>query len=335
MSRRFIAAAAALIMLFALCLPAFAKGTETRHTTPAGYNDNDYQKMAAFLDTQITVSYFGMTMTKRIYEWFQMVEPGFSMQDPSTWDLNYEDQAEFSVLWADFGGEYRILTVWATASVASFNDYTGGSMDLSGCEEMVTFVFNCFKLDSLDLSGCGKLVSAECRYNNSLTSIDLSGCGSLEHLSLEDCLLTEIDLTDCPLIPFDMIRANGSGTVYLSEETAYAVPDPGSQFFGWYSESGQLITENAQLDANDTEYARVSARFTGAVTVVLGDADGNGSVEVPDALIALRGAMSIISLTPEQQAACDVNGDGSVTVNDALLILRKAMGLISGFRYEQ
>lgn len=330
MSKRFIAAFAALIMAFAVCIPAFAEGD--RHTTPAGYNDNDYQKMAAFLDTPITVTYFGMTITRRIYELFQMVDSGFSMQDPSTWDLSYNDQGRFYVHWIQYGGEYRIQSVFADTSITSFSDYTGGSLDLSGCEKMQSFTFNYFKLDSLDLSGCGELASVECTNNNTLSSITLAGCVSLDSLFLEGCLLTAIDLSDSPLIPFDMISANGSGTVYYSDHSAYAVPDPGKQFFGWYGENGQLITQSAQLNANDTELTRVSARFTGAsVTIVPGDADGSGAVDVQDALMVLRAAMSLITLNSDQAAAGDVDGDGAVTVADALKILRKAMGLISQF----
>lgn len=332
MNKRIFAAALACVLALALCLPALAAGkTKTKHVTPAGYNDNDYQKMAAFLDTQISVTYYGMTMTKRIYEWFQMIDSGFSMQDPSSWDLDYNDQGRFYVHWIQAGGEYRISEVMATTTFTSFNDYTGGSLDLSDCAELELFTFNYFKLDALDLSGCVKLVSVECRYNNTLASIDLSGCALLNALFLDGCPLAEIDLSDCPLMPFDRISANGSGTVYYSDGTAYAVPGSGSQFFGWYSENGQLITQSAQLSASSTQFTRVSAHFTGAVTVVLGDADGNGAVDVQDALMVLRAAMSIISLSGDAAYAADVNGDGSVTVNDALQILRKAMGLIQQF----
>ncbi|MBR6006384.1 MAG: dockerin type I repeat-containing protein, partial [Clostridia bacterium] len=59
-----------------------------------------------------------------------------------------------------------------------------------------------------------------------------------------------------------------------------------------------------------------------------GDIDGNGEIEVSDAILALRSAMGIIELTPEQLAAGDMNGDGTVGVDDALTILRTAMGLI-------
>ena len=60
-----------------------------------------------------------------------------------------------------------------------------------------------------------------------------------------------------------------------------------------------------------------------------GDVDFNGAVESTDALIALRGALGITELTPEQLAAADMNGDGECTTEDALVILRIALGIVA------
>ena len=62
---------------------------------------------------------------------------------------------------------------------------------------------------------------------------------------------------------------------------------------------------------------------------VLGDADGNGAVEITDALMTLRFAMGLIASVPGADMI-DVNGDGIVDVSDALGILRLAMGLVGG-----
>lgn len=62
--------------------------------------------------------------------------------------------------------------------------------------------------------------------------------------------------------------------------------------------------------------------------VLPGDADGNGSVDMQDALLVLRFAMSLIGGESIDAANADMNGDGTVDMQDALLILRKAMGLI-------
>lgn len=72
----------------------------------------------------------------------------------------------------------------------------------------------------------------------------------------------------------------------------------------------------------------LKATGSGAPAYIPGDADNNGVVEINDALITLRYAMSLISSIPSFQAA-DVDNDGTLTVNDALRILRAAMSLIT------
>ena len=65
-----------------------------------------------------------------------------------------------------------------------------------------------------------------------------------------------------------------------------------------------------------------------------GDVDLNGTVEVTDAILALRYQMGLVELTDEQLAQAEVTGDGQVTLADAILILRYAMGLIDHFPIE-
>lgn len=65
--------------------------------------------------------------------------------------------------------------------------------------------------------------------------------------------------------------------------------------------------------------------------VTLGDTDLNGTVDMQDALLTLRGAMGLVTLSAEQIRAADVDLNGTADINDALKILRFAMGLISSF----
>jgi hypothetical protein len=58
-----------------------------------------------------------------------------------------------------------------------------------------------------------------------------------------------------------------------------------------------------------------------------GDVNGNGRVDVADALLALRASIGLTQLTPQQAAAADLLPDGRVTVADATRILRLAVGL--------
>lgn len=60
---------------------------------------------------------------------------------------------------------------------------------------------------------------------------------------------------------------------------------------------------------------------------VCGDCDGDGSVDVADAVLALRAAVGLSSLSAEQMARCDVDGDGRLEVREAFDVLRLAVGL--------
>lgn len=61
--------------------------------------------------------------------------------------------------------------------------------------------------------------------------------------------------------------------------------------------------------------------------VISGDMDGNGTVNITDAVLALRCAMGLITPTPEQNAAGDMDGNGVISIADAIMVLRAAMGL--------
>lgn len=76
---------------------------------------------------------------------------------------------------------------------------------------------------------------------------------------------------------------------------------------------------------------QILAAEEGQQPVVPGDANGDGSVDVTDALLALRHSMGLVQLSESALSACDIDRDGSVSVTDALMILRRAMGLIDSF----
>lgn len=67
-----------------------------------------------------------------------------------------------------------------------------------------------------------------------------------------------------------------------------------------------------------------------ALYTLLGDVDFNDRVDSVDALMTLRSALEIETLTPRQIAAADVNRDGEVRSDDALRILRLSLGIVDG-----
>ena len=78
------------------------------------------------------------------------------------------------------------------------------------------------------------------------------------------------------------------------------------------------------------QIVEIEVYWYGTDPVRLGDPDGDGAVTVSDALLALRTAAGLASLTDAQAYRADFDGDGVITVADALSALRCAVGLRRG-----
>ncbi len=233
------------------------------------------------------------------------------------------------------------VTLPQTPQLSSFECYDCdlSELDITGCSGLMCFICYNNHITELDLSECPDLLILDC-HDNELTELDLSPCTGLFSLDCSGNNLNEIDLSENLSIPIDSIRADGSGKVGIKNlriiapecHIAYAYPEEGESFIGWYNEAGELLSEEAAFDYSEIigQETVFIARFTGgAAPAIPGDVDGSGEVNITDALLALRAAMGVIELTPEQLAAADMNGSGTAEVSDAIIILRMAMGLLN------
>ena len=110
------------------------------------------------------------------------------------------------------------------------------------------------------------------------------------------------------------------------------VDGPNTYTNGLYSfdlDNNYAFNYHGVIGTNYELMAMYSTAKPEASSVTAGDINGDGTVDMQDALLALRIAMGVFTPDEDQTAAADVNGDGSVGVDDALVILRYAMGLIS------
>ena len=396
--KRIIAVIAAVMLLLALALPGLAANSGApKYATPQGYNENDYQKAVAFMET---ADADGVKNGQKIVSFYNGY---YSPTDPEAWSWYYYDHENailylYGIFWTDdaerrvsamnlygmglvgeldLSGMTELYEVYCDNNELVSINASGCStlraltckscclteLDLSGCSGLDLFDCSGNRLTGLDASDCASITDIECA-DNELTSLNVSGCGDLAWLNCSNNRLTELDVsnntglgflccfgnrfseldfTNNPELPFDLIGSEGAGSVgysnygyidgdgyWVNANAAFAEPDPGEEFLGWYSESGALISDNAQLDFSAANTTRVIARFSGA-DAIPGDADGDGDVDITDALLALRCAMGLIQLSPEAEAACDVNSSGEVDHADALLILRFAIGVIDAF----
>ena len=122
--------------------------------------------------------------------------------------------------------------------------------------------------------------------------------------------------------------ANISGTVNWTNYT-YNVTSNGTYTFKWVYEKDYSV--NTGEDTAWLDDVRVDYVNPPEPSFLLGDCDLNGTVQVADAVLAMRHSLGLITLSGDGFLAGDVNFDGSVSVGDAVSILRYALGLITEF----
>ncbi len=147
-----------------------------------------------------------------------------------------------------------------------------------------------------------------------------------------DTELNFIDLTADDLF-------NDAGLQYYIE--IHLVPEEGWDFTDdcvVYINGGEDLVDFGFLEEGEFWVASVnfSVEDPGGepTPVTHGDVDLNGTVQVADAILALRYQMGLIGLTDEQLEQAEVNGKEGISIADSILILRYAMGIIDHFPIE-
>ena len=81
----------------------------------------------------------------------------------------------------------------------------------------------------------------------------------------------------------------------------------------------------------DKVSANMQASEAEAATVLTGDVNGDGKVNLQDAQFILRKYLKLVDTDEGSNGACDVNGDGKVDLKDAQLVLRYYLKIITEF----
>lgn len=91
-------------------------------------------------------------------------------------------------------------------------------------------------------------------------------------------------------------------------------------------------TYNVYISTTDKPLEKVASFEYGTKPpYTLGDVNNDGSIDPKDAVLVLRHAAALITLSGDQLKAADVNGDNTVDPKDAVKILRYAAKLITSF----
>lgn len=97
------------------------------------------------------------------------------------------------------------------------------------------------------------------------------------------------------------------------------------------AENGDKRTYSITVNVPVTENPEPPDPPKPPVSFTLGDVDGNGKIEINDALLIFKHKSGEKSLSADGQKAADTNKNGSVDIADALLIFKYKSGEISSF----
>ncbi len=105
----------------------------------------------------------------------------------------------------------------------------------------------------------------------------------------------------------------------------------------YYNDNGKFTDMNAvykdgYMEFETTHFSEYVLVEGSLPTLTMGDVNGDGKVNVLDAVMVLRHDANIIKLDDSQLKAADVNDDGKVDVLDAVMILRYEAGIIKSFK---
>lgn len=302
-----------------------------RYSTPPGYNGNDYQKLVTFLELKDSG---GVKNGKKL-------NSSYSPTAPNTWTGVTWDGSRVTEVEIISKGLVGKLDLSGCTKLSYVNCASNSitELNVSGCSALMAVSCSGCSISKLDLSNCTSLQTLICN-NNSLTQLDVSDCTQLWLLSCTGNQLVLLDLTANPAYNIKL-RVAGSGWVGIEYEREYdeewdedvpvdyycAQPRSGKSFIGWYTESGSFISSSARLKKSSTSNRSLVARFTGWDSAILGDANGDGTVDTTDALLVLRCALGISGSAQQLLSNCDMDGNRRIDTTDALMILRTALGI--------
>lgn len=173
---------------------------------------------------------------------------------------------------------------------------------------------------------------------NSVTSIGIGAfenCGSLTSVSIGDGITKIPDnaFYKCKslksvILPSSVIEIGQLAFARCDALAFVSVPSSvkkiSADAFDYNSEDFKVIAPSGSAAHNLAVSRGIKWE---APNLISGDVNGNGTIEVNDARLALRGAVGLETLDAQAEIRADYNKNGTVGVDDARLILRKAVGL--------
>ncbi|MBQ7061006.1 MAG: choice-of-anchor J domain-containing protein [Clostridia bacterium] len=289
------------------------------------------------------------------------------------YEVEFPEDAHYTldlILWSGYDGEFNFIdldpedvfddpnmTYYAEIMIVPAEGYTFAEdcvVRINGSEELVDFFFN--DVTDLDIATVNFTVTEPGEPELiPIHEVWVDGWGTPEEgaAGIDHVFLTVSD--DAPYyIIYGGWRDETDQQQMWSEEHVFIAGHEYSEGCQIWAEEGYCFAEDCVFHTNDgddildAEWCYVDELdnyicYMNSIPVVceeaagglLGDVDGNGTVNVADAILMLRYSMGLIEFDEGMLARGDVYGDGSYNVPAAILIMRHAMGLIDHFPAEE
>ncbi|MBO4879177.1 MAG: hypothetical protein J5544_02855 [Clostridia bacterium] len=227
MKMRILSAVTSLLLLFAL-VPCIRSETVQDWTVPEGYNVNDYNKAAAFLEQ---ADENGVKNGEKLSESYDPNDPE-TWGEYEDWDDELEDTALFPRFWwEETDGEKRLLSINAQSC-----DLIGAA-SFSGCSHLAVLYLEYNRITSVDVSECAELQALSLDWNEPLSDIDARGCSLLYYIGFNFCpLVTSVENLPGDSVGFLACCGSGLQELDLSD---------------YHNLSGLSTTDSAQLTRID------------------------------------------------------------------------------------
>lgn len=359
-TKALLSAMLALVLAFSM-LPASLNagvGAPDHRAAPAGYNANDYEKCVSFLEE---TDEHGVKNGQKLNGNYDPNAP--ATWTGIQWDSWNDEMRLVDISLWNFSGLVGTLDVSGCEYLIRVDimDNDVSALNVSGCTLLMYLDCSGNEISALDVSDCTLIEFLYCD-KTAITELDVSALTNLTELDCNDTLISSLDVSNCPaltalysynnfvktldlsnnpLLVYDMIKAEGNGYIgyrFVSKDgwgDVLAYPANGADFVGFYDENGKLLDEGYfdNLDGAyiysfmDGDTGSVIARFEGGDSPLKGDVDLNGSVDINDVLLALRGVLGLVELEPLSVLAGDMDENGGVDINDVMAILRLTLGI--------
>lgn len=185
------------------------------------------------------------------------------------------------------------------------------SLNVSGKTKLTSLSCDHNQLNSLNVQNCSALVVLDCRYNQ-LRTLNVQGCNALHDLSCSCNSITESGMSTL---------VSTMPTISSSRPGVFHVLDR-------FDENNVLTSEHITIARNKNwiPYKWTGTEYVELFATILGDANGDGIVNISDVTYLLNAVISE-DFSGIDISNSDMNNDGIINITDVTMLVSLVMSM--------